>query len=423
MIESIKYIPYLIKEMYHVYRAEKWPRERILNFQLQRLNHILSYAEKIPFYQDLYTTHGVLSFRLNSIDELNLLPTINKTMCRERGYEAYLGQAQEVETLVTSTSGSTGSPFKIRIPAKTEMLPAMKVMHIMRQYGWHPLMRGLEVWREDDSTHKRFLKKIGLLESISIFRPLREIMRKIIEYRPDYIFCTRSFFMVIADYLEINGVSYKPKFLLCTTEVVTEEQRYRLENFFQAPLINVYGCMESPTLGYTCKEYNKMHIFPTTTILEIINSDIVNSRNSGEIAVTNLTNYVMPLIRYRLGDSVEVVDPICECQRKTMIIGPIQGRNDDVIVMKNGKTLNFHHFYHAFRDIGSLFQYQIIYHSKRDLLEFKFHMKNNDDNAGRLHLESVVGNLFSDTNFTISFTSEFEIAISGKSKLIVLKED
>jgi len=422
MINIIKHIPFSLREFYKINRAEDWSRERLEQYQLRMINQILAIAKDIPFYRDLYEEAGIRNFQLNNLNDFSQYPTVNKAICRDKGYEGYLGNATESTTLITSTSGSTGTPFKIRIPRKIEFLPPLKVIHAMKQFGWHPLMKGLEIWREDNSTHKLFMKKIGLLESISIFKPIKDIADRIIKFKPDYIFCTRSFFLIVADYMEENNLSYTPKFLLCTTEQVSEEHRHRLESFFKAPLINVYGCMECPTLGYTCPHFNRMHIFGTTVYFEVVNRKFDNGKEIGEVVITNLNNDVMPFIRYKTGDVVEIEKEACACKRKGLIIGSIQGRNDNIIRLKNGKYLNFHHFYHAFRDVGFLLQYQIVHNTKNDNIEFKFHLKEDENQANRHYMYELVHSLFSDLNYQITFSSAFEIAESGKTKLIIVRE-
>lgn len=423
MLSSVKYFPYLLKQCYNIWQFEKWDPKKIECYQIKALNKILDKARSIPFYRELYQKAGVLDLKIKSLDDLVKLPTIDKSLCRETGYEAYSDKTSNSSTMITATSGSTGVPFQIRIPRKIEMVPPLKVIYLMRQFGWNPFLKGLEIWREDSSTHKNFMRKTGLLKSISIFKPLEEIKAKIEQEKPDYLFCTRSFYMVLVDYLEKTGYHYKPKYLLSTTEEVSSVHRKRLESFFQALLINVYGCMESPTIAYSCPECKNLHVFQTTVIVEIINKRFIEGEEFGDIAISNLTNDIMPFIRYRTGDVVRVKSSKCKCHRNSQIIGDILGRNDDVIITRDGIVFNFHHFYSVFRSLYYINQYQVVYHKENDKVEFIFAMSKpyNQDNI--IEMQNILSKNFSNIEYSMSIVDQIPLSSSGKFKIIELVDN
>lgn len=423
MLNSIKHLPFLAKHFYNISRFEKWSPDKIERYQVKAFQKIFTNAKKIPFYKELYERAGVLDAKINSLGDMKQLPTIDKAYCRENGYEDYFIKKDIPGSMITATSGSTGIPFQIRIPKRIEMVPPIKVIHAMRQFGWHPFMKGLEIWREDSSTHKNFMRKMGLLKSVSIFKPLEEIKEKIQKEKPDFLFCTRSFYLEITNYFEQIGLKINPKYLLCTTEDVSAEQRKRLEKYYGTRLINVYGCMESPTIAYSCPTYNNLHVFQTTVIIEVINQKTIEGKEFGEIALTNLTNNLMPFIRYRTGDVVEITHKRCQCRRNSQILGNIIGRSDNIIKTTDGKIFNFHHFYHIFRGESLINQYKVIYHKRENILEFIFTLKLKEDIKEKLeYLDNLVKKSFSNIKYKITIVGRMPISESGKFKLIEINE-
>ena len=82
----------------------------------------------------------------------------------------------------------------------------------------------------------------------------------------------------------------------------------------------------------------------------------------GEIVITDLNNYSVPLIRYRIGDLAEAVDDStpCSCGRNLTRIGRIIGRTQAIVHCADGTWLPGTFFAHFFKDYGDiLLRYQI----------------------------------------------------------------
>ena len=59
----------------------------------------------------------------------------------------------------------------------------------------------------------------------------------------------------------------------------------------------------------------------------------------GQVVVTSLDNYLMPLIRYKIGDLAIKSNKMssCKCGRNLPIINKIIGRDTDVLIHQNIK--------------------------------------------------------------------------------------
>ena len=84
-----------------------------------------------------------------------------------------------------------------------------------------------------------------------------------------------------------------PQFLQCSGEVVFPEHRQAIEQAFGRPLFNVYSSSEHLIMGMSRGGGEDMILFEENFVFE---------QNEDHSLVTNLYNYTLPLIRYRMND-------------------------------------------------------------------------------------------------------------------------
>jgi phenylacetate-coenzyme A ligase PaaK-like adenylate-forming protein len=85
------------------------------------------------------------------------------------------------------------------------------------------------------------------------------------------------------------------------------------------------------------------------------------------VVITDLNNYCMPFIRYRIGDLATAIDPAqrCPCGRGLPMIGSIEGRLQAIILGANGRYLPGTFFAHFFKDYDHIIrQYQVVQEEK-----------------------------------------------------------
>jgi phenylacetate-CoA ligase len=58
------------------------------------------------------------------------------------------------------------------------------------------------------------------------------------------------------------------------------------------------------------------------------------------LLVTDLTNFAMPLIRYRIGDVVRLSERVCDCGRGLPLIESVEGRDADYVVTPSGGLIS-----------------------------------------------------------------------------------
>src|SRR5262249_39797356 len=131
---------------------------------------------------------------------------------------------------------------------------------------------------------------------------------------------------------------YQPECVLTSSEKLSPEMRMTIEKAFKAPVYDGYSGVEACCLASEC-EHHRLHVSPAVGIVELLNADGSPSKvgETGEIVATGLLNFAQPLIRYRTGDLATWSDETCPCGRQMPILKEIFGRQEDVVVLRDGR--------------------------------------------------------------------------------------
>lgn len=95
-----------------------------------------------------------------------------------------------------------------------------------------------------------------------------------------------------------------PGTVMTTAGVCTPEMRATLAAGFNAPVFDRYGCREVGDIAAQTRHHRGLVIPPWHVYVELLDADgrAVEPGEEGDVVVTSLTNFAMPLLRYRLGD-------------------------------------------------------------------------------------------------------------------------
>lgn len=112
--------------------------------------------------------------------------------------------------------------------------------------------------------------------------------------------------------------------------------RERIEKELGVEAFDHTGATEVGAHGFSCSARDGVHINESEFIVEILDaSDNARGEGTGELVLTNLGRWGMPVIRYRTGDRVTAVRGACTCGRTLVkLAGGIAGRVDDMITVR-----------------------------------------------------------------------------------------
>jgi phenylacetate-coenzyme A ligase PaaK-like adenylate-forming protein len=149
-----------------------------------------------------------------------------------------------------------------------------------------------------------------------------------------------SFFISLADYCETNKIDNINLELIATggEQIYPETKDYISKILGVKKFVSAgYSSNDTGLIGFNCEhlEGSIHHIHEDAIYLEIVDPESlqpVEDGKPGKILVTCLNRYLMPLIRYDIGDMGMILKEPCSCGR-TLKLMQLMGRSDDTLII------------------------------------------------------------------------------------------
>jgi phenylacetate-CoA ligase len=135
---------------------------------------------------------------------------------------------------------------------------------------------------------------------------------------------------------------YQPKGIISSAMVLHDWERQTIEEVFQCPVTNRYGCEEVGLIACQCEQHEGLHINSDNVYVEVLRPDGTPSQpgEPGMVVVTDLQNMAMPIIRYQIGDTAVLSDGMCPCGRGLPVLDRIDGRIADYVITPGGELIS-----------------------------------------------------------------------------------
>lgn len=289
-------------------------RPAILRYQNERLKKQLRYCYgNIPYYRNIFQKLGLEPEDLNDMGCLKKLPVLTKKELRGN-IDALTNR--KLRLIKCNTGGSTGNPLMLY---KDKRFNSISRGVQMRNHAvftkWFPAEKSAWIWgavHELDPLNEKLIEKLKwklnnniVLNAYAYSEESFKKWVKIIEKeKPSVIYGYASAISDFAGYLNKEKINIKGivKKVITTAEAL--KNRGLIEQTFGAKVFDQYGCREVLPIAEEC-EYGTMHIAEDFVLIEV--------ENDGRVLVTALESYGTPLIRYEIGDKIEIMDD-CRCK-------------------------------------------------------------------------------------------------------------
>ncbi|MCS0378412.1 hypothetical protein [Vibrio diabolicus] len=315
------------------------------------------YAEIIP-YRDNYT-----------VSDLKNLPFLTKTTLIEKLDK--ISTCREKEGYVSYTGGTTGASMKV-IYTKDCLNDRFACLDNFRsRFGYELGHRvawfsGKDLLSDRDIKNRRFYKD-DFINKIRFFSTFH-INKNSVKYYLDSLYSHGTEYIVgfpssvyeiccLANSMNIK-YSGSVKCFFPTAEVVTEEHRKVISEFFHCKIKDQYASSEGAPFILECEKGSK-HIDIKTGVFEVLDSN-GNDALEGELIVTSFSTRGTPLIRYQVGDRVKLSDKSCSCGWDTPIVESIEGRNDDYLYSTSGGKVNLGNISNSTKPVKGIIKFQIV---------------------------------------------------------------
>lgn len=322
--------------------------EQVQAMQLEKLQKLLQHASRhIPWYRDRFDRAGLGPQDIRRKEDLAQLPVLTRDDIREQAAQM-VWPGYKGKVLKSSSSGTTGIPITYYQDLNAMSAGSSAGVQMLHMCGFRPGMPNVHVWGNMASiTHwnspaSRLKQKVYRRKNIAATllndpANVPEVVRQIQRFKPRSIDGYANSLFVIAQYLQAHGMRIPSLQVAFTTAENLEPHQAELIGKTLAPVSDIYGCSEINGIAVRPANDSRYYIFQPHVIVETMP---VPGEPMQEILVTDLDNYYMPLIRYKIGDLIDQVHPgETGNPFPFSFFTKVYGRSSDHVVLSNGVKL------------------------------------------------------------------------------------
>lgn len=346
---------------------ENLSREELQQYQSERFTGFIKYArERSDYYKKLYS---VFNDEL-TLKDIKKLPIIKKEHIRTNIDDI---RTIEVEkAIVSKTGGTTGKSLEVYF-TKNDMQERFAILdHFRSKFGYKLGKRtawfsGKDILTSRDTNKNRYWKtdilyRVRYYSTFHIqMKTAMYYLNNLIKFDPEYLVGFPSSIKDIAKYAIANDIEYTGKSLKAifpTAESLDTNSRKILEAFFKVPVLNQYASSEGAPFIGECSNGN-LHLELQNGVFEVLdnnNKDVAK----GRLIITSFTTHGTPLIRYDIGDDIELQEGTCNCGNNNPLVKQIIGRSADYIFSNETGKIYLGNISNATKDVRGIQKFQII---------------------------------------------------------------
>ena len=326
---------------------ERIKRTELERLQVERLRQTVSLLlQGVPRYGQLWGDKNLSAASIKSPDDLEQFPFTTKSDLRDH-YPFGLVAVPEADIKrIHASSGTRGKPTIAPYTAADLDLWADLCARALAAAGVRPGDRlqnsyGYGLFTGGLGLHYGAERLGATVIPASSGRTQQQIML-LQDFSPSAICCTPSYALNIAATLadmRAKTDTIALKIGILGAEPWTEACRQRIQDQLDIKAFDIYGLSEilGPGVAIECTEQKGLHIWEDHFIVEIVDPTTMKplpAGQRGELVITTLTKQALPLIRYRTGDICSLIDEPCACGRTMRRISRIEGRLDDMLIIR-----------------------------------------------------------------------------------------
>ena len=348
-----------------IWRAGRASQDAIDRRQRDRLAALVECARSAsPFYRRLYRDVP------ETLRNLRELPPVGKSELMENFDDwvtdphitlaglkrdllddpSRIGSLYRGQYLVVTTSGSTGEPA-VLVHDRTSQLVASLLGPIRERRTLmaakearaflHPGLRAAALIADGDhfagvvlteSARRRSPRIARRVRVFSVLRPLPDLVADLNGFQPTVLYGYPSAMVQLAAEQRAGRLGIHPLLAVASGESLAAHAAAEIEAALGCRITVRYLASEALALTSRCRQ-GLLHVNADWNIVEPVD-DAFRPVPPGELShtvlVTNLANRVQPLIRYNLGDRVQLAAGPCACGSPFPTLR-VEGRSGDVL--------------------------------------------------------------------------------------------
>lgn len=391
-----------IKQVLHD-KDKVWVQRRLKDIKLHAI-------EQTEFYKNYQLTDD--------------FPVVNKMILIENHDACLAKSGYQTPTHISSTSGSTGTPFSVTqdFKKRNRTIADLKVFGELCNYPSHERMVYFRVINSKlhRTPEQEDRENIYYIDSSDLGDAhLEEMKNALLEKKPRIVFSYSSTLVELAKYIDRTGIpknGFSTNSVLTGGEGLSDENRKLLEKVFGCTVYRRYSDMELGILGQDMGNGSGYilnwgsYYFET---LKIDSDEPTAPGEAGRIVITDLFNYAFPMIRYDTGDLGILDDSIPNEFPK---LKEIYGRVRDCVYATDGRLISPAKVYVMMWGSDGVKQWQFIQEAKKNYI-LKLNCEKRVDTEA--YIEKFKGLLGEDAAIEVQLVDEIPVTSSNKRRAVI----
>lgn len=412
---------------------QKMTEYDLYRLQKEKLKRLLIHAFKsVPYYTKKYHKFTGMFYNDFSLKNFNLLPIIKREEINKNRNKFISKNLKNNKLIENSTSGSTGEAVYLYYD---KFSAGYRRAAVIRNQSWIDVKfsdKKAILWgapmdlKSIRSFRGQFRSKIKRQLFLSSFnlskKALNDYAKQLTKFKPKLLISYPGPLCVFSEYLLKNDIKIPSiKNIISSAETLYPWQKDIIQSAFDVPVYNRYGCREFGDIAQECKKREGLHINSDRFFVEVVDEKMnpVIDESYGEILITDLDNYGMPMIRYRIGDVGSIKKNLCSCGLPFPMFKRIEGRTLDIVRAPNGNNLGGTFWTLLLREKRSFKEFQVIQNAF-NRIEINFIRSDIFDNDHLNYYREQI-KLQCGTSMEVYFNEVKKIprTISGKTRFVI----
>jgi len=330
---------------------QKKSRDELDDLQWKKTLLLMQHAAKhSPFYRKRFKEIGADINDFKTPEDFDSFPVLTRNDLQESFRDILCDNVRKSDLVLSSTGGSSGQPVAVYMPRSFPR--AALGWRMYTWWGISPSANWGRTYRETSINWKKSfiqhvidfpIKTILLNASSFTENDILHFIERFNRVCPPLLQGYVGAIDTLADYVLSHHIRiHQPKAVWVTSAPVSKIQRNKIEQAFQTQVFDQYGCCEVFWLAAECSAHSGLHMFYDARRIDFLDQQnhAVPTGDYGSIAITDLTNYAFPIIRYLNGDTGRALKEQCGCGCNLPLMDHVKGRISDTIKLPSGRLLN-----------------------------------------------------------------------------------
>jgi phenylacetate-CoA ligase len=315
--------------------------DELKKLQTRKLKAIIRQSiNHVPYYKSLFKKAKITPDDIKSTEDLKKIPISHKELLVNQPLGRIVANNMDLSRCFKwRTAGTTGLTLSTYRTLHVRMLDHLLATRWQLECGTGLTDRRLSLGLDYLVNPLLFTFKMAI--ALSTSSSLRKQIEQIVRFKPKVILGYPSSLWILANELrerEIQGIDIET--IYTSGELLDENTRRRFREVFGGDTYDGYGAIEVGGVCTECINHSGYHIWADSIIVEIVrDGEVLSPGEEGEIVVTNLSNHVMPFIRYNLRDLGLMLTENPSCGNYLPLMKITSGRPQYVTQLSDDKQI------------------------------------------------------------------------------------